>query len=77
MNRPPAALPTGTSSLAAYQSVAEANDLYLAGRYRDAIERLQRSVKQDDTYAEAWALLGKSYGRLASCSRAMQRTSGV
>ena len=57
---------TRTSSLAAYQSVAEANDLYLAGRYRDAIDRLQRSVKQDDTYAEAWALLGKSYGRLAS-----------
>jgi serine/threonine protein kinase len=55
-----------TSSLAAYQSVAEANDLYLAGRYRDAIERLQRSIKEDDRYADAWALLGKSYGRLAS-----------
>ena len=60
--------PTGTSSQAAYQSVAEAKDLYLAGRYPDAIERLQRSVKQDDAYAEAWALLGKSYGRLASAT---------
>ena len=58
---PAGGTPTGTSSLAAYQSVAEANDLYLTGRYRDAVERLQRSVKQDDTYAEAWALLGKSY----------------
>ena len=39
--RPPALRPR-TSSLAAYRSVAEANDLYLAGRYRDAIARLQR-----------------------------------
>lgn len=62
---PAVGLQTRTSSLAAYQSVAEANDLYLAGRYRDAIERLHRSVKQDDTYAHAWALLGKSYARLA------------
>jgi tetratricopeptide (TPR) repeat protein len=57
---------TRTSSLAAYQAVAEANDLYLAGRYRDAIARLQSSVKQDATYAHAWALLGKSYARLSS-----------
>jgi serine/threonine protein kinase/TolB-like protein len=56
---------TRTSSLAAYQAVAEANDLYLAGRYRDAIAPLQSSVKQDATYADAWALLGKSYARLA------------
>ena len=62
---PAVGLPARTSSLATYQSVAEANDLYLAGRYRDAIERLQSSVKQDDTYADAWALLGKSYARLA------------
>ena len=55
-----------TSSLAAYQSVAESNDLYLAGRYRDAVARLQSSVRQDAGYAEAWALLGKSYARLAS-----------
>ena len=54
------------SSLAAYKTLAEANDLYLAGRYRDAIARLQRSIQEDDTYAEAWALLGKSYGRLAT-----------
>jgi serine/threonine protein kinase/TolB-like protein len=69
LNESPAGrTPTRTSSLAAYQSVAEANDLYLAGSYREAIERLQRSVKQDDAYAEAWALLGKSYGRLASAT---------
>ncbi len=57
--------PARTSSLPAYQSVAEANDFYLASRYRDAIQRLQQAVKQDDTYAGAWALLGKSYARLA------------
>ena len=63
---PAGGLKTRTSSLAAFQLVAEANDLYLAGRYQDAIERLQRSLKEDDKYAEAWALLGKSYGRLAT-----------
>ena len=67
LNESPAiGLQARTSSLAAYQSVAEANDLYLAGRYRDAIERLKDSVKQDETYADAWALLGKSYARQAS-----------
>jgi serine/threonine protein kinase/tetratricopeptide (TPR) repeat protein len=65
---PAVGLETRTSSLTAYQSVAEANDLYLAGRYRDAIDRLQRSVKQDDTYADAWALLGKSNARLAQAT---------
>jgi TolB-like protein len=66
LNESPAGrTPTRTSSLTAYQSVAEANDLYLAGRYRDAIARLQSSVKEDARYADAWALLGKSYARLA------------
>ena len=55
-----------TVSLAAYKTLAEANDLYLAGRYRDAIARIQQAIQEDDTYAEAWALLGKSYGRLAT-----------
>jgi hypothetical protein len=68
----PAGRPSGgndsrqrTSSLAAYQSVAEANDLYLNAQYRDAISRLQSSVREDARYADAWALLGKSYARLA------------
>ena len=55
-----------TASLAAYKTLAEANDLYLAGRYRDAIAPIQQAIQEDDTYAEAWALLGKSYGRLAT-----------
>jgi tetratricopeptide (TPR) repeat protein len=48
--------------------VAEANDLYLAGRYRDAVARLQDAIKQDAGYADAWALLGKSNARLATNS---------
>jgi serine/threonine protein kinase/tetratricopeptide (TPR) repeat protein len=63
---PAAGTQTRTTSLAAYQSVAEANDLYLADRYRDAIDRLQLSLNQDHAYADAWALLGKSYARLGT-----------
>ena len=40
--------------------------MYLASQYRDAIARIQRAIQEDDTYAEAWALLAKSYGRLAT-----------
>ena len=66
LNESPAGgLKTRTSSLAAFQLVAEANDLYLTGRYQEAIDRLQRALKEDDKYADAWALLGKSHGRLA------------
>ncbi len=54
-----------TASLAAYRAVAEANTLYLATQYRDAIQRLETAVAQDEGYADAWALLGKSYARLA------------
>ena len=59
---------TGTASLAAYQAVAEANDLYLRGRMREAIQRLQTAVQEDERYAEAWALLGKSYARILASS---------
>jgi TolB-like protein len=58
----------GTSSLAAYRTVAEANDLYLRAQFREAIRRLQVAVQQDDGYPEAWALLGKSYARLLAAS---------
>jgi TolB-like protein/Tfp pilus assembly protein PilF/predicted Ser/Thr protein kinase len=55
-----------TSSLSAYRSLAQANDLYLSGRYREAIQRLESAIAQDDRYADAWALLGKSYARLSA-----------
>lgn len=54
----------GTKSLAAYQALAEGNDLYLLGRYREAAERLESAVRLDENYPEAWAMLGKAYGRL-------------
>ena len=55
-----------TSSLSAYQALAQANDLYLSGRYRDAVQRLESAIAQDERYADAWALLGKSYARLSA-----------
>ena len=55
-----------TSSLSAYQSLAQANDLYLSGRYREAVQRLESAIAQDERYADAWALLGKSYARLSA-----------
>jgi serine/threonine protein kinase/Flp pilus assembly protein TadD len=55
-----------TASLTAYRAVAEANTLYLAASYRDAIRRLESAIAQDERYAEAWALLGKSYARLSA-----------
>jgi serine/threonine protein kinase/tetratricopeptide (TPR) repeat protein len=58
----------GTKSISAYQAGAEANDFYLIGRYREAAERLESAVRLDDGYAEAWALLGKAYGRLSGAS---------
>jgi tetratricopeptide (TPR) repeat protein len=54
-----------TTSLDAYRAVAEANDLYLAGRFREAVQRLD-TVPQKERYADAWALLGKSYAQLSS-----------
>jgi tetratricopeptide (TPR) repeat protein len=55
-----------TSSMTAYQAVAQANDLYLDGRYPEAIEKLESATQADDRYAEAWALLGKSYAQRSS-----------
>ena len=63
---PAVARKTQPPSLASYRDLAEANDLYLTGRYDEAITRLERVVKQDEAYPDAWALLGKSYGRLAT-----------
>ncbi len=57
-----------TSSLSAYQALAQANDLYLSGRYREAVQRLEAAIAQDERYADAWALLGKSYARLSAPS---------
>jgi TolB-like protein len=57
-----------TSSVDAYRAVAEANDLYLNGRFAEAIARLESATTQDPSYAEAWALLGKSYAQRSAPS---------
>ena len=66
-----------TASLTAYRAVAEANTLYLSARYRDAIQRLESAIAQDERYADAWALLGKSYARLTVNRDLAVRDSGA
>ena len=74
----PAALKDApTASLDAYRAVAEANTLYLSARYRDAIQRLESAIAQDERYADAWALLGKSYARLSGNRDLAVRDSGA
>ena len=49
----------------AFAAFAEGRALYLARQYSDAAVALERAVTRDAQYAEAWAWLAKSYGRLA------------
>jgi len=65
---PAAAKRIQTASLPAYQSVAQANDLYFNGRFPEAIQQLEAATSQDENYADAWALLGKSYAQLSAPS---------
>ena len=73
---PAASTRVPTESLAAYRAVAEANTFYLSGQYREAIQRLESAVAQDERYADAWALLGKSYARRAG-NRALALGEGA
>lgn len=63
---PTAARKVQTASLSAYESVARANDLYLDGRFSDAVQQLEHATTLDGNYADAWALLGKSYAQLSA-----------
>ena len=58
--------PLAKNSLAAYRAVTEARGLYGADRWEAALEASKRAADLDPEYAEAWALLGKIYARLAS-----------
>jgi TolB-like protein len=58
--------PGRTSSLAAYKRLSLARELRLTAHYEDAARQLEIAVRQDDTYADAWALLANSYARLTS-----------
>lgn len=49
----------------AYAAFAEGSALYAARQYRDAAIALERAVSRDTSYGSAWALLGKTYGRLS------------
>jgi serine/threonine-protein kinase len=55
-----------TTSLAAYRAITEGRGLYAFGQWKAALEAFKRAVDLDPEYAEAWALLGKAYARLAA-----------
>jgi tetratricopeptide (TPR) repeat protein len=54
-----------TRDAQAYAAFAQGQALYHARRYRDAIDALQQAVSRDRQFGAAWALLAKSYARLA------------
>jgi tetratricopeptide (TPR) repeat protein len=54
-----------TKDAEAYTAFAEGSALYGARQYRDAAIALERAVSRDPSYGAAWALLGKTYGRLS------------
>ncbi len=54
-----------TTDAEAYSAFAEGRALYLSRQYADASVSLERAVTRDPQYAEAWAWLAKTYGRLA------------
>jgi serine/threonine protein kinase/tetratricopeptide (TPR) repeat protein len=57
-----------TTSLAAYRAITEGRGLYASASWQAALASFQRGVDLDSQYAEAWALLGKTYARLAAPS---------
>ena len=54
-----------TADPLAYQGLAQGQALYGARRYNEAVEALGRAVSRDPNYGAAWALLAKTYARLA------------
>jgi tetratricopeptide (TPR) repeat protein len=63
----PAANATGgdTDNAQAYAAYAEGRAFYAVRQYHDAATSLERAVARDPKYGSAWALLAKTYGRLA------------
>lgn len=54
-----------TTDVQAYTAFAEGQALYNARHYRGAAGALERAVARDPAYGSGWALLAKTYGRLA------------
>ena len=57
-----------TASLPAYRAITEGRTLYASAHWQPALESFKQAVELDPEYAEAWALLGKSYARIAAPS---------
>jgi Tfp pilus assembly protein PilF len=63
--RPAGAAGGDTDNAQAYAAFAEGKALYAVRQYRGAITSLDRAIARDPNYGSAWALLAKTYGRLA------------
>ncbi|MDO8836851.1 MAG: hypothetical protein Q7V01_14715 [Vicinamibacterales bacterium] len=61
----PASQNSDTTNSQAYAAFAEGSALYASRQYRDASIALERAVSLDSSYGSAWAMLGKTYGRLS------------
>lgn len=59
---------TNTSSVAAYQALTEGRTLYAAVQYKEALSKFQQAVHLDQTYAQGWALLAKTFARSTRAS---------
>src|SRR5262245_10799948 len=57
-----------TVLLEAYRAVTIGRGLYVSADLEQALQVARRAVELDPRYAEAWALIGKSYARLASAN---------
>jgi DNA-binding winged helix-turn-helix (wHTH) protein/TolB-like protein/Tfp pilus assembly protein PilF len=57
-----------TWSLDAYQAFIEARSLYANGNHEGAIEKAERALAVDPSFAQAWAVSSKAYSRLTAPS---------
>jgi TolB-like protein/predicted Ser/Thr protein kinase/Flp pilus assembly protein TadD len=55
-----------TTSLVAYQALTEARSAYASGKFDVALQKVELALQHDPDYAQALALLSKTYARLTS-----------
>jgi len=57
-----------TGSVEAYRAFIEARSLYANGKLEDALAKTDRAVSLDPKFAQAWAVMSKTYSRLTAPS---------